>query len=99
MALLNVGLVSYDGATVRTVAFNHPADEAGMDPTDGTNHFIRVFRDRAASVAAHYGSAISAYEIINEPNISWDLWQDSQWGEAEIKSERYACLITTAYDR
>jgi hypothetical protein len=98
LALLNVGLVSYNGATVRTVAFNDPADQAGMDPTDGTNHFIRVFRDRAASVAAHYGSAISAYEIINEPNISWDLWQDSKWGEAEIKSERYACLITTAYE-
>jgi hypothetical protein len=98
LALLNVGLVSYDGATVRTVAFNDPADEAGMDPTDGTNHFIRVFRDRAASVAAHYGTSISAYEIINEPNISWDLWQDSKWGEAEIKSERYACLITTAYE-
>ena len=98
LALLNVGLVSYNGATVRTVAFNDPADEAGMDPTDGTNHFIRVFRDRAASVAAHYGSAISAYEIINEPNISWDLWQDSKWGEAEIKSERYACLISTAYE-
>lgn len=98
LALLNVGLVSYKGATVRTVAFNDPADEAGMDPTDGTNHFIRVFRDRAASVAAHYGSAISAYEIINEPNISWDLWQDSKWGEAEIKSERYACLISTTYE-
>ncbi|MEP6774842.1 MAG: hypothetical protein ABJA50_04530 [Chloroflexota bacterium] len=98
LALLNVGLVSYDGATVRTVAFNDPADEAGLDPMDGTNHFIRVFRDRAASVASHYGSAISAYEIINEPNISWDLWQDSQWGEAEIKSERYACLISTTYE-
>jgi hypothetical protein len=98
LALLNVGLVSYKGATVRTVAFNDPADQAGMDPTDGTNHFIRVFRDRAASVAAHYGTAISAYEIINEPNISWDLWQDSKWGEAEIKSERYACLISTTYE-
>ncbi|HST06001.1 MAG TPA: hypothetical protein VLQ48_14880 [Chloroflexia bacterium] len=98
LALLNVGLVSYKGATVRTVAFNDPPDEAGADPTDGTNHFIRVFRDRAASVAAHYGTAISAYEIINEPNISWDLWLDSQWGEAEIKSERYSCLITTAYE-
>src|SRR5207253_1477078 len=43
------------------------------------------------------GPAISAYEIINEPNISYDLWVDSRNGSAEIKPERYAALITSAY--
>ncbi len=98
LALLNVGIVSYEGQTVRTIAFNDPPDGAGADPNDGSNHFIRVFRDRAAQVAAHYGHAISAYEIVNEPNISWDLWQDSHYIEAEIKSERYAALLSSAYE-
>lgn len=97
LALLNMGIVSYQGATVRTVAFNDPADGGGADPNDGSNHFIRVFRDRATQVALHYGNAISAFELVNEPNISWDLWFDSQWLEAEIKSERYACLLANAY--
>jgi hypothetical protein len=97
LALLNVGMVSYQGKTVRTIAFNDPPDGQGADPTDGSNHFIRVFRDRAAQIARHYGDDISAYEIVNEPNISWDLWLDSGWGEAEIKSERYAALLTSAY--
>jgi hypothetical protein len=97
LALLNMGIVSYQGKTVRTVAFNDPADGGGADPTDGSNHFIRVFRDRAMQVARHYGDAISAFEIVNEPNISWDLWLDSQWLEAEIKAERYACLLSSAY--
>lgn len=97
LALLNMGIVSYQGKTVRTIAFNDPPDGGGADPTDGSNHFIRVFRDRATQVAQHYGDAISAFELVNEPNISWDLWYDSQWLEAEIKSERYACLLTNAY--
>jgi hypothetical protein len=97
LALLNVGLVSYEGKTVRTIAFNYPPDGQGADPNDGSNHFMRVFRDRAVEVATHYGNDIAAYEIVNEPNISWDLWQDSGWAEAEIKSERYAALLSSAY--
>ena len=97
LALLNVGMVSYEGRTVRTVAFNDPPDNGGSDPTDGSNHFIRVFNGRAAAIAYRYGSSISAYEIVNEPNISWDLWLDSRWGSAEIEPERYSALITGAY--
>src|SRR5438876_958161 len=67
LALLNVGMVAYDGRPVRTLAFNDPPDGGGSDPTDGSNHFIRVFTGRAQAIAARYGTAISAYEIINEP--------------------------------
>lgn len=97
LALLNVGMVAHEGQTVRTIAFNDPPDSGGSDPTDGSNHFIRVFNGRAAAVAYRYGTAISAYEIINEPNISWDLWMDSRLGSAEIEPERYSALITGAY--
>lgn len=97
MALLNVGMVSYEGKPVRTVAFNNPPDGAGGDPYDGSNHFSRVFAGRAESIAAHYGRAISAYEIINEPNINNDLWVDSHNSGAEINPERYAALITNTY--
>src|SRR5437763_1652303 len=97
LALLNVGMVAYEGRTVRTMAFNDPPDGGGSDPTDGSNHFIRVFTGRAQAIAARYGTAISAYEIINEPNISYDLWLDSHTSSAEIKPERYAALITSSY--
>ncbi|HEY0071803.1 MAG TPA: hypothetical protein VGE04_17730 [Chloroflexia bacterium] len=97
LALLNVGMVAYNGETLRTLAFNDPADGGGSDPTDGSNHFIRVFTGRAQTIAARYGTDIDAYEIINEPNISFDLWLDSGHGSAEIKPERYAALIFSAY--
>lgn len=97
LALLNVGMVAYNGKTLRTVSFNDPPDQAGTDPEDGSNNFIRVFTGRAQEIALHYGKAISAYEIINEPNISWDLWQDTRNGSAEIKPDRYAALIASAY--
>lgn len=97
LALLNVGMVAYNGETLRTLAFNDPADGGGSNPTDGSNHFIRVFTARAQTIAARYGTSISAYEIINEPNISFDLWLDSGHGSAEIKPERYAALIFNAY--
>jgi hypothetical protein len=97
LALLNVGMVAYNGQTLRTLAFNDPPDGAGTDPEDGSNHFIRVFTARAQAIAARYGPAISAYEIINEPNISWDLWMDSRNSSAEIKPERYAALLASAY--
>ncbi len=97
LALLNVGMVSHEGQTLRTLALNDPPDGAGSDPGDGSNHFIRVFTGRAQAIAYRYGSAISAYEIINEPNISWDLWQDSRLGSAEMRPERYSALITSAY--
>ncbi len=97
LALLNVGMVSYEGKTVRTIAFNDPPDGAGSDPNDGSNHFIRVFTGRAQEIAARYGQAIGAYEIINEPNISYDLWIDSKLKGAEIKPDRYAALLASAY--
>src|SRR5688572_6278004 len=97
LALLNVGMVAYEGQTLRTLAFNDPPDGGGSDPSDGSNHFIRVFTARAAYIAFRYGSFISAYEIVNEPNISWDLWMDSRHGSAEIHPERYSALITSAY--
>ena len=45
----------------------------------------------------HEEPTVAGYEIINEPNISFDLWVDSRSGSAEIKPERYAALITNAY--
>jgi len=98
LALLNVGMVALDGHTLRPTQFNDPPDGAGNDPNDGSNLFIRVFTSRAQLIAAHYGSAISAYEIINEPNINYDLWTDSRDGASEIKPDRYSSLISSAYE-
>ena len=97
LALLNVGMVSHEGQTLRTLAFNDPPDSGGADPGDGSNHFTRVFTGRAQAIAYRYGTAISAYEIINEPNISWDLWLDSRLRSAEITPERYSALLANAY--
>ena len=35
LALLNVGMVSYNGQTVRTLAFNDPPDNGGSNPGEG----------------------------------------------------------------
>ncbi len=92
LALLNAGIVNYEGASVNPAATNDPADQP-----NGTNHYIRVFRDRAREIAQHYGSAISAYEVVNEPNINWELWNATGLHTAEIKPDRYATLITEVY--
>jgi hypothetical protein len=92
LALLNAGMVSYEGVPVNPAATNDPPDQQ-----DGTNHYIRVFRGRAQQLAQHYGTAISAYEVINEPNINWELWNASGARTAEINPERYATLLTHTY--
>ncbi len=92
LALLNAGIVNYEGASVNPAATNDPPDQ-----NNGTNHYIRVFRDRAREIAQHYGAAISAYEVVNEPNINWELWNATGLHTAEIRPERYAMLITEVY--
>ena len=73
-------------------ALQRPADQ-----DDGTNHYIRVFRGRAQQIAQRYGPAISAYEVVNEPNINYELWNATGLHTAEIKPERYATLIDETY--
>jgi hypothetical protein len=92
LALLNAGIVSYEGAAVDPTRFNDPADQE-----DGSNHYIRVFRGRAQEIAQRYGAAISAYEVVNEPNINYELWNASGLRTAEIRPERYATLIAMTY--
>jgi Glycosyl hydrolase catalytic core len=92
LGLLNAGIVSYEGGTVDPSRFNDPADQ-----DDGSNHYIRVFRWRAQQIAQRYGAAISAYEVVNEPNINYELWNSSNRHTAEIKPERYATLLTMTY--
>ena len=92
LALLNAGIVNYQGAPVNPAAANDPADKP-----DGTNHYIRVFSSRAQEIAQHFGPAIAAYEVVNEPNINWELWNATGLHTAEIKPDRYATLITETY--
>ena len=92
LALLNAGIMSYQSSPVDPTRFNDPADQQ-----DGSNHYIRVFRWRAQQVAQHYGAAIGAYEIVNEPNINYELWNATGLRTAEIKPERYATLLTMTY--
>ena len=92
LALLNAGIVNYQGASVNPAATNDPPDQ-----NNGTNHYIRVFRDRAREIAQHYGPAISAYEVVNEPNINWELWNATGLHTAEIRPDRYATLLTEVY--
>jgi hypothetical protein len=92
LALLNAGIMSYQNGWVDPSRFNDPADQ-----DDGSNHYIRVFRGRAQEIAQHYGAAISAYEVVNEPNINLELWNSTGARTAEIKPERYATLMATTY--
>ena len=92
LALLNAGVVSYEGAAVDPTRFNDPADQAGRQQP----LHPRVSR-AGAEIAQRYGPAISAYEVVNEPNINYELWNASGLRTAEIRPERYATLITMTY--
>jgi hypothetical protein len=63
------------------------------DRTDGTNGYIRAFIARAGEVCQRYLGQIAAWEILNEPNVSAELYNETGGKQQEISPERYATLI------
>jgi hypothetical protein len=97
LALLNSGILADTDWTYRIERLEDPPDGAGGDPTDLSNHYIRAFVARAREIADHYGSAIAAYEIFNEPNINVQKLLRTNGREQEIDAERFATLMTNTY--
>jgi hypothetical protein len=78
--------------TVRFLRINDPPDRP-----DGTNHYIRLYTARAKEVADHYGSAVAAYEVLNEPNSNDILYRESNYTDPELKPENFGALLAEVY--
>ena len=67
------------------------------DRPDGTNGYIRLYTARAKEIADHYGTAVAAYEILNEPNSNDILYRESNYTDPEMKPENFGTLLTEVY--
>jgi hypothetical protein len=94
LALLNSGIVTDTDPYYWLPRLEDPADRAGGDPTDLSNNYIRVFRDRSGEIAARYRGSIAAYEVFNEPNVNTHKLILFQGKAQEISSERLGALAT-----
>ncbi len=94
--LLLLGSALLDHSAVDpTASFSRINDPA--DRPDGTNNYSRLFAARAKEVADHYGDSVSAYEILNEANISEILFVESGGTQAEFRPEIYGALLSDVY--
>jgi hypothetical protein len=94
LLLLGSGLL--DHSTVDpSVAFARINDPP--DRLDDTNNYVRLYAARAREVADHFGDSVAAYEILNEPNISDILYQDTNGEQVEFKPEIFGALLAEVY--
>jgi hypothetical protein len=99
LALLNSGILSDTDPAYSVARLLDPPDGQGSDPNDGTNNYIRAFRDRARGIADRYGPNIAAYEIFNEPNVNAEFGRITNFQFQEITPERFANLMVVTYER
>lgn len=92
LALLNSGIIADTDKTYSILRFNDPPDSP-----DGTNNYIRAFRDRSKEIADRYGDRIAAYELMNEPNINAELGAVTSWTTQELNPNNFGALLTQTY--
>ena len=95
LLLLGSGLLDHS-TTDPASSFTRINDDENR--ADGTNNYIRLYTERAKQVADHYGDAVAAYEILNEPNISDILHSESGGKVVEMAPERFGALLTEVYN-
>jgi hypothetical protein len=94
--LLLLGSALLDHSSVDpSASFSRINDEP--DRPDDTNNYVRLYAARAKEVADHFGPAVAAYEILNEPNISEILFVESGYQEVEFKPAIFGALLTEVY--
>ncbi len=94
--LLLLGSAVLDhSSTDPTVSFSRINDLP--DRPDGTNNYSRLFAARTKEIADHFGSAVAAYEILNEANISEILYNESGGTQMEFNPGIYGALLTDIY--
>ncbi len=86
LALLGADAITSKNANDPDLYYTRLNDSA--DKPDRTNNYIRVFGQRAKEIADHYGDAIQAYEVLNEPNI---------WYGTSAKPESLGALLSYIY--
>lgn len=94
LLLLGTGILD-DNRVDPAVSFARINDPP--DRPDGTNGYIRLYTARAKEIADHYGDAVAAYEVLNEPNISAVLQFDTEGRQMEVAPERFGALLAETY--
>ncbi|MDI3339269.1 MAG: glycosyl hydrolase [Sphaerobacter sp.] len=78
----------------KTYQFKHINDRPGQD---GTNTYSRAFVQRTHEILEHYGDAIPAYEILNEPNANQLLHWETNGREKAVNPDIYGQIATEIY--
>ncbi|HET9014698.1 MAG TPA: glycosyl hydrolase, partial [Thermomicrobiaceae bacterium] len=91
LAVLGTGIVA---DTDKTYEFDHI-----NDPTDasGENLYSRTYVQRVHEIVSHYGDAVGAYEILNEPNANLLLSQETSGATAAVNPNVYGRIVTDIY--
>ncbi|HUZ03137.1 MAG TPA: glycosyl hydrolase [Thermomicrobiaceae bacterium] len=91
LAVLGTGIVA---DLDKTYQFNHI-----NDPLDasGENLYSRAYVQRAHEIVSHYGDAVGAYEILNEPNANLLLSQETHGATAAVNPIAYGRVVTDIY--
>lgn len=70
---------------------------APADNVDGTNAYIRNYVARATEIANRYKGQIGAWEVLNEPNVSAELYNETGGKRQSIDPDRFGTLIAKVY--
>ena len=91
LALLSSGILADVDPSYHFFHINDAPD------TSGRNAYTRAFVSRAKEIVDHAGDAISAYEIINEPNANLILHQETAGATKAVDPVIYGQLMVDLY--
>ncbi len=77
-----------------TYGFKHINDTPAAD---GSNAYSQAFEARTKEIVDHYGDNVAAYEILNEPNASSLLDQETSGGQQAVNPNVYGKIISDVY--
>ncbi len=91
LAVLGTGVLGdYDP----TYQFQHINDTPSAD---GSNYYSQAYEQRVKEIVDRYGDHVAAYEILNEPNASELLDQETSGRVQEVNPEIYGKIISDVY--
>ncbi len=91
LAVLGTGIVA---DLDKTYQFKHINDKPD---SDGRNLYSRTYVQRVHEILDHYGDAIEAYEILNEPNANQLLHWETNGREKAVNPDIYGQIVTDIY--
>ncbi len=91
LAVLGTGILA---DVDQKYAFKHINDTPSAD---GSNYYSQAFEQRVKEIVDHYGDNVAGYEILNEPNASSLLDQETSGKEQAVNPNVYGKIISDVY--